>query len=85
MKNIEKLSPDIIEKAKAVNADSGLVVMSVLYRGESFAALCKIEDLDAKYVSVKPVALVLSEEHLDHVTDVKGDHPESGLRKKLGI
>lgn len=81
----QDLTPEIVEKAKQVNADSGLVIMSVLYKGEPFACLCKVEDLNAQYVSVKPLALVLTEEQKDRITDVKGDHPEPGLRKKLGL
>jgi hypothetical protein len=82
---IKNLTPEILKKAKQITEESGLVIMSVLYRGENFACLCKVEDLNAEYVSVKPLALVLTEDQKDHITDIKGDHPESGLRKKLGL
>ena len=77
--------PDIVEKAKQVTAESGLVIMSIQYRKENFACLCKVEDLNAEYVSVKPLALVLSEDQKEHITDVLGNRPESGLRKKLDL
>lgn len=77
----KKLTPEIIAKANRLKG-TDLVVMSVLYRGEPFAAVCKLTDL-GECVSVKPLALVLSEEQLDHVEDIKGDRPESGLRKNL--
>jgi len=80
--NLADLTPELLEAANRMN---GYVLMSVQYRGENFACLCKVEDLDAKYVSVKPVALLLKEDQKEHIADVMGDSPESGLRKKLNL
>lgn len=80
--DIENLTTELREAAQGM---SGFVLMSVQYRGENFACLCKVEDLDAMYVSVKPVALLLKEDQKDHITDVMGNSPESGLRKKLNL
>ena len=81
----EKLSQEILSKAARLKDETDLVVMSVLYKGEPFAALCNMTELDKDRVSVKPLALVLSEEQLDHVEDIKGDRPESGLRTRITI
>ena len=78
----EQIDPELLQAAEKL---SGFVVMSVQYRGENFAALCKVEDLGPEYVSVKPVALLLSEKQKGNLTDPLGNRPEEGLRKKLAL
>lgn len=80
---MDNLSKEVLTKASQIKEETNLVVMSVTYKGEPFAAICKLKELDDEHVSVKPLALVLSEEQLDHIEDIKGDHPESGLRTQL--
>ena len=80
--SIENLSPELLKAAEKMN---NFVLMSVQYRGENFACMCQVEDIDPEYVSVKPVALLLSEEQKDHLTDVVGGSPEAGLRKKMNL
>jgi len=83
---IEKLNPDALEKAAPiVEKFDDLTLMSVQYRGENFTALCRTEILKDDFVSVKPIALMLTEEKLDHVRDVDGNAPREGRRKKLNL
>jgi len=78
----EGIQPELLE---AVDKIPGFTLMTVQYRGENFACLCKVKDIDEKYVSVKPVALMLTEDQKEYLTDIKGNRPETGLRKKLGL
>jgi hypothetical protein len=59
------------------------LVMSIQYRGENFAALCQVKNLDADRVSVTPVALLLNEEQKKHLTDVKGRTPRAQRQVKF--
>ena len=70
---LEDLSPDMVEASKSLG---DFVLMSVQYRGENFISLCKTKELDEERISVKPVALWLTEEQKDHLTDVMGNSPD---------
>lgn len=76
---IRNLDPKLLAAAENL---SGFVIMAVQYRGENFPCLCKTEDL-GEHVSLKPIALLLNEDQKDHIENVLGDRPESGLRDKL--
>lgn len=80
--DLAALDPDLVKAAENMQ---GFVLMSVQYRGENFACMCQVEDLNKEYVSVKPIALLLSKEQKLHLTDVMGDSPDVGLRKKLNL
>jgi len=69
----QKLNPD--EEEFAEKLGEGYIVMSVQFRGENFACLCTIEELDPEHVSVRPRALLLREEQKEHITDVMGEKP----------
>lgn len=53
----------------------GFLLMSCQFRGENFIAICSSRDVAGEKVAVRPLALVLREEHLDHLTDPIGGKP----------
>lgn len=73
---VEDIDPDAKRKAAQVlEAFDNLMLMSVQYRGENFTALCTRTSLGKGYVSIRPIALMLTEKKLDHVRDVEGNPP----------
>lgn len=70
---LEDLTPEMREASKSLG---DFILMSVQYRGENFICMCKTKELDEERISVKPVALWLTEEQKDNITDVMGNCPE---------
>jgi hypothetical protein len=58
-------------------------LLRVQYRGENFVAVCDVEDIDDDRVAVKPIALILTNEQMDHLVDKHGNRPRGGLSKLL--
>ena len=53
----------------------GLVLMSCQYRGENFTGIFQKKDLEANKVALVPLALLMREDKVEHMTDVMGDSP----------
>jgi len=71
---------DIDEESESIGKNlahsrGGLLLMSCQYRGENFVALCKKKNINKKQVEVTPLAIILTNEKLQFVTDLNGDHP----------
>ena len=67
------------------NELSTVTVMSCKYRGENFKMIAIKETLpDKGYTALKPVALLLSDDHAGHLTDIEGNPPfesrEDGIK-----
>jgi len=72
-----KSIPDAISKADVDRVSplvkEGITLMSCQYRGENFTVICKKREVDDTRVALQPIALVLREQNLDCLVDIKGD------------
>ena len=52
-----------------------LTLLACQYRGENFTAVCTARDLGLTKVSFRPVALLLTNDKAEHLTDMEGRPP----------
>jgi len=68
VRDVETKDQDI---ARRIHNDR-VKVVSMQYRGENFAVVCASRDVGATKEALKPLALILREHQLEHLTDLAG-------------